>query len=110
MIQDEILNASRSSISGNDNELELVVSSVHTFPTDENNIDEITDELGIYGLELLEEQKINDSNTFQEGELYVNLDLTKNNVVIDKNGDLLIMGENSQKFSLNENGELIYTY
>ena len=45
-----------------------------------------------------------------EGELIVSLDAETTDYAVDINGDLLVLHDKSHRYSLNNMGELVYTF
>lgn len=93
-----------------DNSLSSLAFSTVNYPdTTSSTVDKL-DEPDIYSVELADEVKTQDAVSAMEGELITALNISKANISIDINGNLLILHESSDKYSLNSDGELIYTF
>jgi hypothetical protein len=68
------------------------------------------DNLDVYQTHITEIVTVENSVNTLEGFLLMAYENNLINASIDINGNLLILYENSENFSINENGELVYTF
>lgn len=93
-----------------DNSLSSTAFTTVNYPDTIQVANDKLEEPDIYSVELADEVKTQDACSAIEGELITALDVSTANISIDINGNLLILHESSDKYSLNSNGELIYTF
>ena len=90
----------------------LTVKSFHrdNYPENTSTVSDFEEEPDTFSAELPIEVKYQDSVKAMEGELIVSLDAETTDYVIDVNGDLLVLHDKSHRYSLNNMGELEYTF
>lgn len=102
--------ASISTVLNIDNSLEVKSFSRDNYPEDVSTPDDFENEPDTFKAELPEEVKIQDSVKAMEGELIISLDNETTDYSVDINGNLLVLHEKSNRYSLNNMGELEYTF
>jgi len=91
---------------------DVVINSFNStnYPNTESTPADKLNEPSIYKAEVTEEVKTENSIYATEGNLIIAMEDKLINCIIDINGNLLILYEHASKFSINENGELIYSF
>ena len=90
----------------------LRIKSFHrdNYPENTSTVSDFEQEPDTFSAELPVEVKYQDSVKAMEGELIVSLDAETTDYVIDVDGDLLVLHDKSHRYSLNNMGELEYTF
>ncbi|HNQ20073.1 MAG TPA: hypothetical protein PKI46_03315 [Bacteroidales bacterium] len=111
MAQEKIIRfASISTVKNIDGSLEVNTFTRDNYPEDTSSVNELENEPDVFRAELPDEVKFQDSIKAMEGELIISKDSKTTDLSIDINGDLLILHNKSSRFSINEMGELEYTF
>lgn len=93
-----------------DNSLEITQTAKQNYPENTSTPADLVEEPDTYKASIQEEVILQDSIRSLEGELIISQDQETNDFSIDINGNLIVFHENSDRYTINANGELEYTF
>lgn len=93
-----------------DNSLEIIQTTKENYPENTSTPAELQQEPDTYKASIQNEVILQDSIRSLEGELIISQDQETQDFAIDINGDLIVSHENSDRYTINANGELEYTF